>query len=68
MLAAPEHGRARPEQRHTPAKASYSGPIQAAASHSATWAAACLFFSPSRASIEDGNSCVAGAQDVDVRQ
>jgi len=50
-LAAPEHGRAQPEQKHTPAKASYAGPFQAAAIHSATWAAACLLFSPSRASI-----------------
>jgi len=50
-LAAPEHGRARPEQKHTPAKASYAGPFQEAASHSATWAPACLLFSPSRASI-----------------
>jgi len=45
------HGRARPEQKHTPAKASYAGPFQAAASHSAIWAAACLLFSTSRASI-----------------
>jgi len=45
------HSRARPEQKHTPDKASYAGPFQAAASHSAIWAAACLLFSPSRASI-----------------
>jgi len=49
--AAPGHGRARPEQKHTPAKASYAGPFQAAASHSAIWAAACLLISPSRATI-----------------
>jgi len=48
---APGHGRARPEQKHTPAKASYAGPFQAAASHSAIWAAACLLFPPSRATI-----------------
>jgi len=29
----------------------YAGPFQAAASHSAIWAPACLLFSPSRASI-----------------
>jgi len=45
---APGHGRARPEQKHTPAKASYAGPFQAAASHSAIWVAACLLFSLSR--------------------
>jgi len=45
-FAAPGHGRARPEQKHTPAKASYAGPFQAAASHSAIWAAAYLLFSP----------------------
>jgi len=43
-FAAPWHGRARPEQKHTPAKASCSGPFQAAA---ATWAAACPLSSPS---------------------
>ena len=47
--AAPGHGRARPEQKHTPAKASYAGPFQAAASHSAIWAATCLLFSPTGA-------------------
>jgi len=47
-FAAPGHGLARPEQKHTPAKASYAGPFQAAASHSAIWVAACLLFSPSR--------------------
>jgi len=49
-FAAPGHGHARPEQKHTPAKASYAGPFQAAASHSAIWAAACLLFSSSCAS------------------
>jgi len=38
-FAAPGHGLARPEQKHAPAKASYAGPFQAAASHSAIWAA-----------------------------
>jgi len=42
IFAPPEHGHARPEQKHTPAKVSYAGPFQAAASHSAIWAAACL--------------------------
>jgi len=46
-FAAPEHGHARPEQKHTPAKASYASPFQAAVSHSAIWAAACLLCSPS---------------------
>jgi len=50
-LAAPEHGRARPEQKHTPAKASYACPFQAAVRHSVTWAPAYLLFSPSCASI-----------------
>jgi len=45
-FAAPEHGHVRPEQEHTPAKASYAGPFQAA-SHSAIWAAAYLLCSPS---------------------
>ena len=43
-FAAPWHGRARPEQKHTPAKASCSGPFQAAA---AAWTAACPLSSPS---------------------
>jgi len=34
-FTAPWHGRAWPEQKHTPAKTSYAGPFQAAASHSA---------------------------------
>jgi len=46
-----EHGHARPEHKHTPAKASYASPLQATASHSAIWAAAFLLCSPSRASI-----------------
>jgi len=33
--AAPGHGRAQPEQKYTPAKASYTGPFQTAVSHSA---------------------------------
>jgi len=48
-FAAPEHGHARPEQMHTPAKASYAGPFQAAASRSAIWVAACLLCLQSRA-------------------
>jgi len=36
-FATPWHGRAQPEQKHTPAKASYAGPFQAAVSHSAIW-------------------------------
>jgi len=50
-FAAPEHGHARPEQKHTPAKASYAGPFQATASHSAIWAGAYLLCSTSRACI-----------------
>jgi len=42
------HGRAQPEQKHTPTKASCAGLFQAAVSHFANWAAACLLFSPSR--------------------
>jgi len=50
-FAAPDHGHARPEQKHTPAKASYASPFQAMAIHSAIWVAAYLLCSPSRASI-----------------
>jgi len=50
-FAAPDYGHVRPEQKHTPAKASYAGPFQAAASHSAIWTAACLLFSQSCASM-----------------
>jgi len=34
-FAATGHGRARPEQKHTPAKALYASPFQAASCHSA---------------------------------
>jgi len=45
-FAAPGHGRARPEQKHTPAKALCAGPFRAPAINSAIWEAACLLFSP----------------------